>query len=516
MRSVSAIWLLLVFGYISVAQENTSSLLTQAEDAVYSDPQEAIRIANYISEKSDQPVQLQKAAYLLTLAFYIEGKYNEALKTGLKSSEVDLESDTKTQLELNILLSKILKELELNSLASKYSSKAANLLKEGTDSNTRNWVEGKIMQYALNKDQEDGSNETFDQVYNAKSKFKKITSDGYPFQIGNINLELATMHLREFQLDSAQYYLSTAFLESKKIKTDNYLEMKSLIKYGDYLFQKKAYSEAIDTLNSAMRIAQKFTNIPAQIAISQEISKDYLALNDFKEFNNYTQEIEELSSKQDDTENEVINTAYNFYNSNEIQKFKELQATSQWSLFVLGSIFLLLLLFWGVTKIRYHAKIKQYRKLIDFLEKRKESLDVSPSTKLDTPKQLNIPKEAEGYLLAKLNTFENSLDFINREISLSRLALQFETNTKYLSEIINSHKQKNFNGYINELRINYIIDKLKNDPKYLHYKISYLAEDSGFSSHSVFTAVFKSVAGISPTSFITILRNKQESTIITA
>src|SRR5690606_37917187 len=108
-------------------------------------------------------------------------------------------------------------------------------------------------------------------------------------------------------------------------------------------------------------------------------------------------------------------------------------------------------------------------------------------------------------------TFENSLDFTSKDISLSRLALQFETNTKYLSEVINTHKEKNFNAYINELRINYIIDKLNNDPQYLQYKISYLAEDSGFSSHSVFATVFKSVTGISPTTFITILQNNQES-----
>jgi AraC-like DNA-binding protein len=91
------------------------------------------------------------------------------------------------------------------------------------------------------------------------------------------------------------------------------------------------------------------------------------------------------------------------------------------------------------------------------------------------------------------------------------MALQFETNTKYLSELINAHKQKNFNTYINELRVNYITDKLKNDPQYLQYKISYLAKESGFSSHSVFATVFKSVTGISPTTFINILQNKQES-----
>lgn len=510
MRLVCTIWFLMVFCGISVAQENISSLLSQSEDVLYSDPQEAIRIAEYILERSDQPLQIQKVGLLLTRAYYIEGKYNEALKIGLKFSEEELENDTDIQLQLNILLSKILKELELKSLALQYANKASSLLKGNADSDTRYWAEGKIIQYSLNQDQEDSTKETFDQLYSAKSKFKKITSDRYPFQIGNIDLELATMHLQKSQLDSAQYYLSSAFRESKKTKPDNYLEMKSLIEYGDYLFLKNSYSEAIDTLNSAMRIAQKFTNIPEQIAISQTIAKNYLVVNDISEFNNYHQKAEKLNEVLGDNENEIINTAYNFYNSNETRKFNALRATSHRNLLVLGGIFLLLMLFWGLTKLRYHSKIKQYQKFLGYLEKRKETSDPYPALKVDTTRALNIPKEVEALLLSKLKAFENSADITNKEISLSRLALQFETNTKYLSEIINTHKNKNFNGYINELRINYIIDKLRNDPQYLQYKISYLAEDSGFSSHSVFATVFKSVTGISPTTFITILRNKQE------
>jgi YesN/AraC family two-component response regulator len=75
-------------------------------------------------------------------------------------------------------------------------------------------------------------------------------------------------------------------------------------------------------------------------------------------------------------------------------------------------------------------------------------------------------------------------------------------NTKYLSEIINTNKEKNFNGYINKLRINHIAKLLRNNPVFLNYKVSYLAEYSGFSSHSTFTTVFKSVTGMSPNTYI--------------
>jgi AraC-like DNA-binding protein len=44
----------------------------------------------------------------------------------------------------------------------------------------------------------------------------------------------------------------------------------------------------------------------------------------------------------------------------------------------------------------------------------------------------------------------------------------------------------------------------------MHYKISYLAEKCGFSSHSSFATVFKSIAGITPVTFIELLKEEQE------
>jgi len=121
----------------------------------------------------------------------------------------------------------------------------------------------------------------------------------------------------------------------------------------------------------------------------------------------------------------------------------------------------------------------------------------------------SIPEKTENIVLEKLKLFENSQEFINPGISLQTLAKKLGTNTKYLSEIINQHKEKNFATYINELRINYIIQKLKDDSAYKNYKIKYLAEESGFSSHSLFASVFKNMIGISPANYIQLLKEKK-------
>ncbi|WP_313101787.1 helix-turn-helix domain-containing protein [Epilithonimonas sp.] len=120
-----------------------------------------------------------------------------------------------------------------------------------------------------------------------------------------------------------------------------------------------------------------------------------------------------------------------------------------------------------------------------------------------------ISEKAENVLLNKLDKFEISNDFLNPDLSLQMLAKKLDTNTKYLSETINNHKQKNFNAYINELRINYILIKLQNEPVYRNYKIKYLAEESGISSHSLFASIFKTVTGMSPMIYIKFLNEKE-------
>ncbi|WP_413785705.1 helix-turn-helix domain-containing protein [Elizabethkingia sp. HX XZB] len=113
-----------------------------------------------------------------------------------------------------------------------------------------------------------------------------------------------------------------------------------------------------------------------------------------------------------------------------------------------------------------------------------------------------ISQKRENELLQKLEKFENSTEYLSRNFTISNLASILDTNTKYIHAILKSHKSKNFSSYINKLKINYIITKLYEYPEYLNYKISYLANIGGFSSHSHFTQVFKKEATISPSEFI--------------
>lgn len=105
-------------------------------------------------------------------------------------------------------------------------------------------------------------------------------------------------------------------------------------------------------------------------------------------------------------------------------------------------------------------------------------------------------------LLKRLEQFERSDLYLKNNISLCKLSSYCESNTKYISHVINSCKEQDYNNYINELRIQYIVSKLKTDKNYRKYKIAFLAKEAGFSSPNKFSTIFKNFKGILPSAYI--------------
>jgi len=152
-------------------------------------------------------------------------------------------------------------------------------------------------------------------------------------------------------------------------------------------------------------------------------------------------------------------------------------------------------------------KHREYINLKESIQKNNDNTEVIPVLEYDQFSMMTPATEKK--LLAKLEKFENSILFTRNSISLPYLATYCDTNTKYLSYIINNFKHKDFNNYINELRINYIIGKLKSDSKYQKYKIASLAAEAGFSSQSKFATAFKKITNTSPSHYLQTLKDKK-------
>lgn len=134
-----------------------------------------------------------------------------------------------------------------------------------------------------------------------------------------------------------------------------------------------------------------------------------------------------------------------------------------------------------------------------------EEIEIIPlPKKSEEAPQLNISisSKTEKEILRKLDLFEKNKGFLRKDVTLNSLSKQFQTNTKYLSEIIKSYRNKQFNTYLNELRIDYIVNRLLTEPQYINTKIGYLASDCGFPSHSTFTTIFTQIMNESPSIYI--------------
>lgn len=159
---------------------------------------------------------------------------------------------------------------------------------------------------------------------------------------------------------------------------------------------------------------------------------------------------------------------------------------------------------------RYKKTGKKYRKiaqdLIQSVHQNKRSWE--PKTEMISEDFSEQNREAEDHKTAKtvsediaqavlkeLEIFEDKEQFLNKGITLGSLAKKVKTNSRYLSEIINTYKGKNFATYLNDLRIDYAINRLANDKKFRSYKIPFIAEELGYNNEQAFTLAFKKRTG---------------------
>lgn len=112
-----------------------------------------------------------------------------------------------------------------------------------------------------------------------------------------------------------------------------------------------------------------------------------------------------------------------------------------------------------------------------------------------------LPKKTGYDTFSKINTYITSeKKYVSPEITLNTIADKFEISSGYLSQLINAHTNKNFNDYINTLRIETSKEMLI-DSGYNNYTIESIGLECGFKSKSNFYTTFKKITGFTPTQY---------------
>ena len=312
--------------------------------------------------------------------------------------------------------------------------------------------------------------------------------------IMSINL-LGVIYEEDKNLDKALYYYDKMLNANKNYNHDSpNFKIIAYFNLANINEIKGNYNEALNFLNEAEKISKQFQiveNITSisklRLTINKKLSADDAALKDLDLV------VKKDSLKRIENDNKALILIINHQKKN-IQKVEEKGINKV----ILGVIILVSLscigFFIGIKFVLKNSSIDNG--IIKDLSKKYNHLTNSDK------KSIKISNETEDIILSKLDKFEKKLKFLEPNISLANLSNEFNSNTVYLSEVINLQKKCNFNTYVNNLRINYIIDKLNNDPDYRNYKISYLAKEAGFKSQSIFTKNFKKVTGQLPSDYI--------------
>ncbi len=314
----------------------------------------------------------------------------------------------------------------------------------------------------------------------------------YAILSGNLDdaIEKANKDLNEFRDDKVtvfydSYYLAQAYLLKKKYKTS--------LAYCEQALKSKQISFGFINYELELyKIAMQATD----------------KMGDEKAYLKYSRLYEKANQKFD--YNSKADFIAKLYNLDQIQPLEyELNHTKSFMSYLWIAVLVLGLL--TAYLVHRFFTLKKYKKRFMEINAHLEKQIPAPIKDENNTKsnKNNLSDEKENEILDKLNKFEQKKQFLSPSMSLSVLSAQIGTNTNYLSSIIKKHKQSNFNSYLNQLRIDYIVMKLKQNPEYLNYKISYLAEECGFSSHTVFSRIFIEKMGIPPSKFIEYLKKER-------
>lgn len=91
--------------------------------------------------------------------------------------------------------------------------------------------------------------------------------------------------------------------------------------------------------------------------------------------------------------------------------------------------------------------------------------------------------------------------YLDPFLTLKVIADRLNTNTKYLSQVVNHQTQNNFQFFINVYRVEEVKSKISSDD-YRHLTLYGIALQCGFKNKSTFYKVFREVTGITPRAYL--------------
>ncbi|GAA4273661.1 helix-turn-helix transcriptional regulator [Aquimarina gracilis] len=142
------------------------------------------------------------------------------------------------------------------------------------------------------------------------------------------------------------------------------------------------------------------------------------------------------------------------------------------------------------TGYYYHRQRLYKKRFLKLLEGKANNNQKKDDSNYSPPGSSSINKETLDKLLDKLQQFEEKQGYLQQGLNTKDLAKSFGSNSSYLSKVVNTFKEKSFTQYINDLRIDFVVDKLLEDTRFRKYTVKAIAQEIGFNNAEAFAKAF--------------------------
>lgn len=351
--------------------------------------------------------------------------------------------------------------------------------------------------------------------------------------------------------DSATFYNKLGYVEAEYSKNDEMLNLFVLNEGANHVIRKN-YKIALDSVNKALPVMKKYNNTGNILASYYYLGKIHEGIGNKEKAVLYYKKVDSIYNKSKKISPEFVGGykyLISYYNNkgdnyNQLKflntfikidstlqiNYKDIYKTIQEEYEIpnllkdkeelisnlkgnkvyynFGIVVLLVfLLLISMFSYYQHNLKKQYRLrfekvMVNNAEKTNLLVSEIHNGEENSIKNIGISDEIILQILEKLHQFELNSGYLESNITIQILSNQFNTNTKYLSRIINEYKKKSFVNYINELRVGYAIKQLKTNKILRKYTLFALTKEFGFNSTESFSSAFYKKTSIKPMYFI--------------
>ncbi|WP_162926077.1 tetratricopeptide repeat protein [Chryseobacterium aurantiacum] len=503
------------------ACERTSSI------TAYKDLSKAIKTADSLYMSAQKPEEKVKSLFLSSELYHHAGEIKKAICYSENAhSLINQMDDAEWMARVSRLLSRQYRQVGLYERAKKYIFKGLEASRQISDFQKSNEVEGLLNQEMAFYEMEIGNYaNAIEHIERSLKNFEKINSPNEDQTLAASYQLLGDVYFKLNDYDVSESYYKKAQELIKEGSCTLGLVYNGL---GGIRLKQKNWKDAQLYLKKAEKIADTSRSLKLKKAVYSNINDYYEGMGDSYRASlyavKYVRAYDSIAARNQEFVGKSSVLAGKTSKGN-----RQISTAKNAAIVILFVSLVGLIIFFRTKQKKQRSKLRNiirtqvnmissHRSQIVKQSEHSEFSNISVEEIAEKDSEADrkrndslMTSETETKLLELLEGFEKGNLYNNKGMSLSFLAGELNTNTKYLSYVINQHKSSDFKTYINRLRINYIVDKLINDEKYRQYKISILADECGFSSHSKFAAVFKAVTDFSPSSYIKYLDTENQT-----